>query len=262
MDKRDVFKVADLAERYHLPGLFTKIVNFAKNIRFASDEVMEMFCLAEEFQIFKELSEALKENIADFLVTIIQTPEDLNDYNKEFLGKCNEERNIGLRMLALIDHCKLVYVDREEGAIPRQVISHIRHIDRCLQPREHLEQLRDIIERHDTVTGDAWMDQELANLRELIAERGNKDHRNFVIESLKRCSVLDVIKAAEKGLPLTVETLVEDIYTLGMSTKLHLEMLDLTIGSYLCWAKQLEDIWNVLEKSIPEVQAIMLSLSE
>ena len=263
MDIREVFKVADLAERYHLPRLMAKAVHFAENLRFQYEEVLDIFSLAEQFHVFKELSEALKENIADFLVTVIKTPEDLNDRNKDFLGRSNEdERNIGLRMLALIDHKQLVYVDQGyNGMKQREVISHIRHIERYLQPRKHLQQLKDITERlvHQ-VDREPWMNQEYCEFRQLIGEYGewNMDNHHFVIESLKLCSVLDAEKAAEKGIPLTVDTLVEDNYTHGMSVKLHLKMVDLTFGPILYWKKRLEEIWNVLEKSIPQVQNIIL----
>ena len=263
MDIREVFKVADLAERYHLPGLMAKTVQFAKNLRFPSEDMMEIFILAEEFHVFKELSETLKANIADFLVTVIQTPEDLNDHYEDFLGRTNEESIIGLRMLALIDHRDLVYVDQGFEARQRhEVISHIRHIERSIQPRKHLQQLRDIIESFEQGNGDPWMDehQQDPGLMELIIEHGrwNEDNQHFAIESLKVCSVLDAEKAAEKGVLLTLDTLVEDNCTHGMSVKLHLEVIFQTFGPCLYWENRLEDIWNVLEKSIPQVQTIIL----
>ena len=103
------------------------------------------------------------------------------------------------------------------------------------------------------------MDQSDLDVEGLIAEHGNKENRLFVIESLKRCSVLDAENAAKKGIPLTLDTLVEGNCTHGMSVELHLRMLDLTIGPCLFWEKRLEEIWNVLEKSIPQVQAIILT---
>ena len=254
MDIRELFEVADLAERYHLPGLMAKMVNLAKVARFPSEEAVEVFSLAEQFQVYGELSQALKENIADLLVTIIQTPEDLNDHNEEFLGRCGEDKNIGLRMLALIDHRKLVYVDRRADARERsQVISHIRHIDRSLKPREHLEKLKELNWIVDAEE-DPYFDP-----IEVIAEHGNKGNHHFVIESLKHCSRLDALKAAEKGVPLTADTIVEENYTHERSVKLHLEMLCKTIRTILDWEQFLEDMWYVLEMSIPQVQTIIFT---
>ena len=148
----------------------------------------------------------------------------------------------------------------EEGNEARQlkqkIISHIRHINRSLYPRAHLEQLKDIIERHDL---DERMDPYNRDIERLIEKHGNPENCLFVMESLKHCSVLDVEIAAKKGVPLTLDTLVERSCTHGMSVELHLRMVDLTNGPILSWEKRLEDIWNVLEKSIPEVQAIILA---
>ena len=67
----EVLKIADLAEKYHLPGLKSKTVVFARSFQFTKENVLETFCLAESTP-FLEFSEALLQN---FLLTILATPQ-------------------------------------------------------------------------------------------------------------------------------------------------------------------------------------------
>ena len=47
MDIGEVARIADIAERYHLPGLKTKTVEYAKNYSFTKEKLLETFRLVE-----------------------------------------------------------------------------------------------------------------------------------------------------------------------------------------------------------------------
>ena len=48
MDKGEMARIADVAERYHLPRLKTKTVEYAQNFNFPKEKLLETFCLAEQ----------------------------------------------------------------------------------------------------------------------------------------------------------------------------------------------------------------------
>ena len=43
IDKGEVAKIADIAERYHLPGLRAKTVQYAEKFRFPKEKLLETF---------------------------------------------------------------------------------------------------------------------------------------------------------------------------------------------------------------------------
>ena len=66
--------------------------------------------------------------------------------------------------------------------------------------------------------------------------------------------------AAQKGIPLKLDTLVEDHFTHEMSVKLHLDLIVLTTREGDKWDKLFTDsLWKELERAIPEVKPIILS---
>ena len=106
MDIGEVIKIADLAERYHLPGLMSKTVDFAKSYQFPKEYLLETFCLAESVP-FLEFSEALLENCDEFLLTILATAKDYEKFVKE-----HSQESAALRLLARVKHDKLAFVAR------------------------------------------------------------------------------------------------------------------------------------------------------
>ena len=71
---------------------------------------------------------------------------------------------------------------------------------------------------------------------------------------------MDAEMAALKGIPLKLDTLVEDHFTHEMSVKLHLDLIALTTGKDNKWNNVLIDgVWKVLVMAIPEVKPMILS---
>ena len=64
IDIGEVAKIADIAERYHLPGLRAKTVQYAEKFRFSKEKLLETFHLAEQVPQ-PEFSEALFHNCVD-----------------------------------------------------------------------------------------------------------------------------------------------------------------------------------------------------
>ena len=110
IEMRELFLIADLAERYNLPGLTEETIEYAKGYIFPSKErLVEIFQLAEDFHIFAELSEAVLERCASFLRAILETLEDLNNFLKEWSDADAEEASSALRLLARVDPAKMSY---------------------------------------------------------------------------------------------------------------------------------------------------------
>ena len=110
MGIREVIKIADLAEKYHLPGLKSKTVAFAKSFQFPKENLLEVFSLAESTP-FPEVSEALLQNCVDFLLAILATPSDYDKFVKE-----HSEETGALRLLARVDFSKMAFVDTRPPA--------------------------------------------------------------------------------------------------------------------------------------------------
>ena len=73
------------------------------------------------------------------------------------------------------------------------------------------------------------------------------------------CQKLDFVSADLKGLPLTLDTLVEDHFTHEMSIRLHLDAIRLSTGEADTWdVRDIDDIWTIILRSIPEVKSIIL----
>ena len=184
---RDLFLIADLAERYTLPGLKEETIEYAKGYIFPSKERMvEIFQLAEDFHIFAELSEAVLERCASFLRAILETPQDVNNFLKEWSAKNAEEASAALRLLARVDHEKMSYANKDPDS--QKVISHLRNIEQSIQPRDRLHQLE--VMAVMSATGDVQ--------NKILAFGGTA----IFIQSLRICQMKDKEKAALEGTPL------------------------------------------------------------
>ena len=254
VDIRDLFLIADLAERYNLPGLKEETIRLAKAYIFPKERLMEIARLAEAFHMFAELSEAVLGRCASFLRAWLETAQDHNDFLQEWSGKNAEEAGVAFRLLARVDQAQMTYA-YERGDL-QEMISHLRSIEHSVQPRHRLQQLQDLFEDPDLREGN------------IIGEDIDDHGSNIVlIESLKICQMKDKDKAALEGTPLTLETLVEDGFTTHeRSVKLHLEV----ISSMMLYdkgqlnRKDIYSIWRtIFEKEatvgIPGVQSITLA---
>ena len=104
VDIRDLFLIADLVERFNLPGLKEENIALAKVYIFPKERLMEIARLAEAFHMFAELSEAVLGRCASFLRACLETPKDHNNFLQEWSGKNAEEAGAAFRLLARIDH--------------------------------------------------------------------------------------------------------------------------------------------------------------
>ena len=243
VDIRDLFLIADLAERYNLPGLKEETIALAKEYIFPKERLMEIAGLAEAFHMFAELSEAVLGRCASFLRAILETPEDLNNFLKEWSGKNAEEASLAFRLLARVDQGKMSYAKH----IFREMISHLRNIKHFIQPRHRLQQLKALLQ-----------DPESQVTYEDIDLRGI----SVLTNSLKICQMRDKDKAALEGIPLTLETLVEDGFTHEMSVSLHLEIISSMMSRMS--KKKIDVIWKTMFEEeatigIPGAQSITLS---
>ena len=116
MDIGEVARIADIAERYHLPGLKTKTVEYAINYSFPKKRLLETFRLAEQMP-HPLFSKALLRNCEDFLLTILATPRDYNRFMKE-----NSQDNAAFRLLAQVDLSEMAFVNDEFPSRHRQEV--------------------------------------------------------------------------------------------------------------------------------------------
>ena len=213
IDMRELFRMADLAERYNLPGLSERVIDYAKKCLYPKEKLLEIAGLAERFNIFTELSEALLHNCAMFLATILETPEVHNNIVKEWSGLDAEDMVTAFRLLARVDRRKLTYVI-DTGFIMDKEISHIRHVWHSIQPRQRLRELNRSVEENAS----AWAYGQ-------YQLRSDYDPELTFLHSLQICQMKDEEKAALEGVALTLDFLVEDGITHGESVRLHLDMI-------------------------------------
>ena len=211
-----------------------------------------------------DLSEALLENCAYFLTAVLETTEDYNRFIRK-LSK-EKEKDVALRLLAQVDIAQMAFVGHTPGLPERhqEVISHLRNIDIGVQPRHRMQKLKAIMEAKS---------EGMVNILECIDEahvvNRNKKNEDFFIRSLIRCQKMDGKKAALVGVPLKLDTLVEDHFTHEASVRLHLDMICDTFGKGLSdWVNTnrrptehkgfISDIWGAMLNSITEVKSIFL----
>ena len=85
------------------------------------------------------------------------------------------------------------------------------------------------------------------------------DHEGEVYKhSLWACQRLDEEKASGEGIPLTLDTLVEDHFTHEASVKVHLDIICMTTLDSQTWDEDLVSfLWKEMLRSLPEVKSIM-----
>ena len=248
LDLGEMIRITDLAERYHLHGLHKKIINHAKDFLFPKDRLVEVAQVAEECYVHTELSETLLKTCADFLLSILESPQDFNNFVQEWSGKSGEESGVAFRLLARIDQHDVVYVNHVSHQT-RAAICHLRNIRINIQPRLRLLMLKTMLEDAED------------NPREEMMESINANDGDGCVftDSLWKCQKMDAEKAALEGNPLTLDTLVEEQFTHETSVRLHLDLIRLTTADGQFWDEtEIENIWTEMLRSIPEVKSIIL----
>ena len=253
VDLREMFRLADLAERYNLPGLTEELVGYAKGCIYPKERLLEIARLAEDFHMFAGLSEALLYNCVLLLTTMLETPDDFKNLAKEWSRNETENMRTAFRLLAQVDHWELAYVISED-TLTQKIISHVRHIWYSIQPRHRLQQLKMIL------------DEDAAD----TIDRMRKTHEhcpitNILSRSLWICQLKDNEKAALEGVPLTLDTLVEGGFSHSESVRLHLDMISIIITEEedMLDKKCIDEIWETMlgeeSNSIPGAKSMTLS---
>ena len=217
---RDLFLIADLAEKYNLPGLMGETVSYAEDYVFAfrQEQLIDIVKTAEGFHVFEELSEALLGRCAAFLEALLETPGDMNNFVRAWSGKEAEDMGAAFRLLARVDHSRMAYAYNDVSS--QEVISHLRNIIQFVRPRHRLQQLKALLEaegpRGKTMLqgiklSDLWSYED-ATIFGLCAWV-------FIYVSLRCSQMKDKEKASQNGVALTLDTLVEDNFTHEMSIR-------------------------------------------
>ena len=143
---RDLFLIADLAEKYNLPGLMDETVSYAEDYVFAfrQEQLIDIVKTAEGFHVFEELSEALLGRCAAFLEALLETPGDMNNFVRAWSGKDAEDMGAAFRLLSRVDHSRMAYAYNDVSS--QEVISHLRNIIHGVRPRHRLQQLKALLE--------------------------------------------------------------------------------------------------------------------
>ena len=259
VDVKELFLITDLAQRYDLPGLQQKVKKHAAGLLYPKDRVVEIAQVAEQFHVFAELSDILLMNCANFLLAILETPKHLKDFVSEWssAGKSAEESSAALRLLARVDHDDLAFAntnpyvsDSVNSTLMSKVISHLRNIEVANKPRERLQRLKDLIDLCSEGEAKAEVLEAIDSLY---------PHPAPFLKSLTVCQSLDRERATLDGVPLTLETLVEDQFTHEASVRLHLDLMRLNTWADEIWSEEKTlHLWKELLRSIPAVKSIML----
>ena len=262
VDIREMIRITDLAERYNLPGLQKKILNHAHVVQFPKDRLVEVAQLAEEFHVYKELSETLLTACSNYLLAILETPDDFNNFVKSWSEKGGEQSMVAMRLLARLDQWSMAYVCATTELRSRLVCD-IRKIAISIEPRFRLHEIKEELEfvhGHEDTEDNSGMKDDILQLINGIS----LDCRVFT-HSLRMCQKLDAEKANLEGLPLTLDTVVEkeeDVleFTHEMSVRLHLDVIRLSTfdGATLDNEDVVAKIWTEMLRSIPEVKSIIL----
>ena len=238
----------DLALRYNFPGLQEKVLRHAETVFIEKERLLEIAKTAESFHVFAELSEAVLTTCANFLLAIFETPEHFNDFVSEWSGKSSEEACTAFRLLASIDHSDLAYANTSLQT--NQVISHLRNIRVVIKPRQRLQCLKDMIEAAEGASKQDILD---------TINYHDHDHEDNVFQrSFWACQRLDEERASDEGIPLTLDTHVEDHFTHEASVKLHLDIIRIALLDHQVYERDIVTfLWKEMLRSIPEVKSIM-----
>ena len=263
----ELVRIADLAERFNLAGLKEKTIQHANEVfLFPKESLLEIARIAEESHVYTNLSETLLENCTHLLYAIIETPEDYNELFTEWSKKSPEEASIALRLQARPDQKKISY-NVNTSPQGRKIISHLRNLARSIKPRYRLQKIKKALEdsngQSKLVLMDVIDDYEGSTRGdddEMGGTRGDDDEMGILLRSFWICQKVDASKAALKGIPLKLDTLVEENFTHEMSVKLHLDLITLTTNEGHKWNKVLIDsLWKELMRAIPEAKPMILS---
>ena len=249
LDVKEVLHIANLVDRYNLPGLEQKIVAYAGEFLYPEDKLLEIASLAEQFHVYTDVSEALLQNCVDYLTTTIETPEHLNNVVKKWSEMEAPLKDVAFRLLAQVDFADMAFVG-DLNQQQQEIISHLRNINKVIQPRHRIQKLKTLLE--ESCISDS------KKILDCIKRHGGNGC--IFIKSLKLCQKKDAEKAALEGIPLKLDTLVEDRFTHEASVQLHLGMLDIIKkDGGGCWNKvAAQDIWEEMLNSVPEVKPIFL----
>ena len=256
IDVSELVRIIDLSERFNLDGLKEKTIKHADRVfLFPKERLLEIARVAEEHHRYKELSESLLENCTNLLSAIIETPEHFNELVKEWSKKSPEEASIALRLLARLEQQYLPY-NIETCQLEKEVISHSFNIARHIQPRSRLQKIKRAFEDTD----DASRHHVMMGMVKF------SEGRDVLLDSLWICQKKDAEFAVFQGIPLKLDTPVEDHFTHGESVKLHLDLISLkTIEAEKWWGnmqlgkESVDRVWKELVRAIPEVKPIILS---
>ena len=259
IDVFDLVRIADLAERFNLARLKAKTMDYVRRVfLFPKEKLLEIARVAEECHVYKDLSEALLTSCTHYLYAIIETPEDFNVLVRDWTEKSSDEAGIALRLLARLDHQQIAY-NFGTSLCEQKVISHICNIGRHFQPRSRLQKIRNALRNSDYQER-----QDILTRMEMHGKNGGHLHSRHVadvlLDSLWICQKKDADEAARQGIPLKLDTPVEEQFTHEQSVKLHLELISLTNRDGGNWPKWFTDrIWKELDRAIPAVKPIILS---
>ena len=106
------------------------------------------------------------------------------------------------------------------GELTNQVVSHLRNIFAAIKPRKRLQLLL-------VMVGETGVRKDLAFSSKYAIDESLFTVFDF-LKSLWVCQRLDLEKATQEGVPLALDTLVEDHFTHEASVKLHLDVMGLT----------------------------------
>jgi len=256
-DVYELVRIVDLAERFNLPSLKEQIVHHAEfTFNFPKENLLEIARVAEENHVHTDLSKGLLLNCANFVISLVETPEDYNQLVKEWSEKGPEEAGIALRLLAKFDQRDLVY-NMSSCEKTREVIFQLRRIDRFIHPRAGLSRIKEVLETFD--------DQSRYHFLKTICQKLETfDDQSPVIFSvclsLWICQKQDAEEAARRGIALELDTIVEGDFTHGMSVQLHLDLVALSsCGSLRGTLEMFEALWTELERAIVEVKSMILT---
>ena len=249
IDVAELVRIVDLAQRFHLPGLKEKTEVHARDVYlFPKERLLEIARVAEENQVYPELSESLLDNCEGFLYAIIETPKDFDDLFKDWSEKSPEEASIALRLLARLKHEAITYNVNISQTL-QEIMSDGLNINRSIQPRYRLQKIKTAIENSES--------QSMQNILKRI---GTGDIADKVLpRSFWMCQKMDAEKAAQEGIPLKLDTLVEEHFTHQMSVKLHLDLIALLTRAQEGSKELINILWKELRRSIPEVKPIILA---
>ena len=252
IDIFELLRIADLAERFDLPGLKEKTIEYAGRVfLFPVEKLLEIAGLAEENQVFTELSESLLENCTNFLYADIENLQDLNDLVKEWSQKSPEEAGIALRLLARVDLNTLSFnINASRDA--QEVIFNMWNVERSNRTCWRLQKIKAILENSD--------EESVQHVLKSMDENDSDGAGSILIRSLAVCQKKDFDKAAAEGNPLKLDTIVEENFTHEQSVRLHLDLIALATRKDRQWMSSMTDgLWKELVRAIPGVKAIMLT---